>query len=236
MAKVCKQCGREFEDRSVRCPICKLDLISTERDNSTERQRMQKARQDRQARYARGAQTQEMQEVRDTQDGYRQSLRPQPTQKSKNEQKTLPGQATNINRLRKYRIVIICTGILFGLLGFKCLVNGNFICCVFCVLCMAGTKKMKEKIYGVDYITSCSKCGRGIKGSFFDGYVTIRYKNYCSQCAELIPSCDKCKYHYKSYFYPRFGCCAHFNQYLQDYDNVCDYYEKGEPIHPDVSV
>ena len=56
MAKICMKCGREFEDRSVRCPICKLDLASIERDNSTERQRMQKARQDRQARYARGAQ------------------------------------------------------------------------------------------------------------------------------------------------------------------------------------
>lgn len=55
MAKICEQCGREFEDRSVRCPICKLDLVSIEGgSNRAEQQRMQKARQARQARYAQG--------------------------------------------------------------------------------------------------------------------------------------------------------------------------------------
>ena len=47
MAKICKQCGREFENRSVRCPICRLDLVSSEVGNSgtarTQNQQVQQA-------------------------------------------------------------------------------------------------------------------------------------------------------------------------------------------------
>ncbi len=82
-------------------------------------------------------------------------------------------------------------------------------------------------------MSTCSKCYKSL-GLF--GRKTIRGDDYCSSCAESVPSCDKCKYHYNSDIHPRFGCCAYFNQYLQDYDNVCEAYEKGRQIHPDVSV
>ena len=78
MAKICMKCGREFEDRSVRCPICRLNLVSIENDNAEkarrEQQRMQQARDARharsiQAQERRGMQEQEIQgrPVRDTQ-------------------------------------------------------------------------------------------------------------------------------------------------------------------------
>lgn len=34
MAKVCPKCGREFENSRVKCPICKIDLVSDGIDNS----------------------------------------------------------------------------------------------------------------------------------------------------------------------------------------------------------
>lgn len=48
--------------------------------------------------------------------------------------------------------------------------------------------------------------------------------------------CRYCKYHYKNEFYPAYGCCAYYNQYLQDYDNVCEAYERGPQVHPNVYV
>lgn len=80
----------------------------------------------------------------------------------------------------------------------------------------------------------CSKCGRTL--GFLAPGRTIRFKEYCSECAKSIPSCDKCKYHYRSDVHPRYGCCAYFNQYLQDYDNVCDAYATGRQVHDDVTV
>lgn len=77
MAKICEQCGREFENRSVRCPICKRDLVSLEDSNTEttrmEQERMQHARQARQERmqYARQARQERVQhagQVRDTSD------------------------------------------------------------------------------------------------------------------------------------------------------------------------
>ena len=34
MAKVCPKCGREFENSRIKCPICKIDLVSDGIDNS----------------------------------------------------------------------------------------------------------------------------------------------------------------------------------------------------------
>ncbi|MCH5272209.1 MAG: hypothetical protein J1E35_00915 [Lachnospiraceae bacterium] len=77
----------------------------------------------------------------------------------------------------------------------------------------------------------CSKCGTVLISG-----VTIRDDVYCRTCSKSIPTCDKCKYHYKSEIHPKYGCCAYFNQYLQDYDNVCDAYGQGPQVHPDVWV
>lgn len=81
----------------------------------------------------------------------------------------------------------------------------------------------------------CKKCGKSL-GGFFSSARKIRGEEYCWKCSDSIPSCDKCKYHYKNELYPNYGCCAHFNQYLQDYDNVCEAYAKGSQVHPDVYV
>lgn len=82
------------------------------------------------------------------------------------------------------------------------------------------------------FVAVCEKCGKDV------GYSgkTIRGDCYCGQCARSVPTCDKCKWHYNSEVHPRYGCCAHFNQYLQDFENICGAYEEGRQVHPDVYV
>lgn len=76
----------------------------------------------------------------------------------------------------------------------------------------------------------CSKCGKKLE--LFSSKKTIRYKIYCHNCAQSIPTCDKCKWHYRSDLYD-YGVCHYHQQWLQDYDNICDAYETGPQVHPD---
>ena len=78
---------------------------------------------------------------------------------------------------------------------------------------------------------TCKKCGKAV---FSADSVSIRGNTYCCRCARSIPSCDKCRWHYRHVLYPEYGCCAYFKQYLQDYDNVCRNYEAGHQEHPNV--
>lgn len=55
MAKVCPKCGREFENSRVKCPICKIDLVSDGIDNS-ESARMERLERLRQQGRGQGAQ------------------------------------------------------------------------------------------------------------------------------------------------------------------------------------
>lgn len=89
MAKICMKCGREFGERSVKCPICRLNLVSIGNANTErtmmEQQRMQQARDAWHARNIRGMQSRGMQDgqaggtqSRGTQDRKLQSRYPQP--------------------------------------------------------------------------------------------------------------------------------------------------------------
>ena len=71
MAKICPQCGREFENSRIKCAICKIDLVSDGIDNS-ERARMERLERLRQQQptvqnaQARTAQMRTQQQARPT--------------------------------------------------------------------------------------------------------------------------------------------------------------------------
>lgn len=77
----------------------------------------------------------------------------------------------------------------------------------------------------------CSKCGKKLP-LFFSRKRIIRYQIYCSSCSQLIPTCDKCKWHFRSDLYD-YGICSYHQQWLQDHDNICTAYETGPQVHPD---
>ena len=66
MAKVCPKCGREFENSRVKCPICKIDLVSDGIDNSESArlERLERLRQ--QQGRAQGAQPRQTQAATQT--------------------------------------------------------------------------------------------------------------------------------------------------------------------------
>lgn len=76
----------------------------------------------------------------------------------------------------------------------------------------------------------CSRCGK--KMTLLHGKRIIRCTLYCRDCSGFIPTCDKCKWHFKSDLYD-YGVCHYHQQWLQDYDNICTAYAAGPQVHPD---
>ena len=74
---------------------------------------------------------------------------------------------------------------------------------------------------------TCSSCGK--KLGLFEFKKIIRCKPYCRDCARSIPTCDKCKWHFRSDLYD-YGVCHYHQQWLQDYDNICAAYETGPQV------
>ena len=71
--------------------------------------------------------------------------------------------------------------------------------------------------------STCSKCGKRL--GLFSAIETIRGVTYCWECSRNVPSCDKCRYH-TSYSDHRHGECQYHQQWLRDYDNVCEHYSR----------